>query len=540
MSQDETIDRNRLYLALAGTLVLAFLLRLYRLGAQGFWIDEIFSYVATHPHEPYTFIDYVKNDLHGVLYHTVVYAWSFLGDSEAWLRLPSVVAGTLAVYLTYRLGRSLYDPRLGVMAAFALALNPIHIYYSQELRNYSFLLVFVLLSFLGYVAAVRTARYRSFTGHGLATGGGILCNFSSLFALAAQALTALFTGKLLRRKWIGGWAVSLLLILLLGGFWGLRQARLLKWERLDDVETAPVEEKLRGETTFTPWAFPYTFYVFSVGNYVGPSLEELHQDPHPSTVFRHAATVVPVILVFGILVVAGLVELWRRGKHRTLLLLGIVVPLLFTAFIARQNVKVFNPRYALVGLPLYVLVLALGLERLRGKLRVGTGFLALAATLFALGNYYFNPRYGREDVRGAAELVQWLSEPEDVIVVPTVTEVFQHYFDGTNEVVNLRAGVSADTTGTEEALAKQVGETDGVWYVRARPWVNDSGGWISEALETRLDEVSRHELPGVTVIRYARLIRRDLQYEIRQSRDAGAQPMEVFITDDPTQEPGGG
>lgn len=51
---------------------------------------------------------------------------------NAWgVRLPSALAGILAVYLTYLIGRRLYSPRVGLWAAFFLALSPWHLVLSR-------------------------------------------------------------------------------------------------------------------------------------------------------------------------------------------------------------------------------------------------------------------------------------------------------------------------------------------------------------------------------------------------------------------------
>ena len=68
------------------------------------------------------------------------------GDAEWALRLPSAVAGVLSVLVTFLLGRRLYSAREGLIAALLMTVLWAPIYYSQEARAYSFLLLAAALS----------------------------------------------------------------------------------------------------------------------------------------------------------------------------------------------------------------------------------------------------------------------------------------------------------------------------------------------------------------------------------------------------------
>ena len=62
------------------------------------------------------------------------------------MRLPSIIAGTLAIPALYLLGRELYDRRTGLVAAAFGAASPLLIWYSQEARMYAFVELFGLLA----------------------------------------------------------------------------------------------------------------------------------------------------------------------------------------------------------------------------------------------------------------------------------------------------------------------------------------------------------------------------------------------------------
>jgi mannosyltransferase len=129
---------------LAGLVILAAALRFWRIGHQSFWLDEVFT------------VDLVNEDLIGMvkgvretestphLYYSLAWLWEKLaGDGEAGLRSLSALFGVATVPLAYLAARELFRPAAALTAAALVAVNPWLVWYSQEARAYSLL---VLLS----------------------------------------------------------------------------------------------------------------------------------------------------------------------------------------------------------------------------------------------------------------------------------------------------------------------------------------------------------------------------------------------------------
>jgi hypothetical protein len=53
-------------------------------------------------------------------------------------------------------------------------------------------------------------------------------------------------------------------------------------------------------------------------------------------------------------------------------------------------------------------------------------------------------------------------------------------------------------------LAPILAACNSIWYVRARPWVDDYDGYITRALEARYLVAERAQFDGVNVIRFVR------------------------------------
>jgi len=129
------------------TLIGAFL-RAYALGGQSLWFEEVCSW---HSASYSTFAGLWQGDrawnfyppgyrllLNGIM--------SLFGDAEWILRLPSAIAGVLAVPMIYILGARLFSEREGLVAAGILSLSVFPIYYAQESRPYSLLILSVIAS----------------------------------------------------------------------------------------------------------------------------------------------------------------------------------------------------------------------------------------------------------------------------------------------------------------------------------------------------------------------------------------------------------
>src|SRR5688572_28435014 len=105
---------------------------------QSFWLDEAASLVITR--QPLAqLIASMAGDFHPPVFYVLLHYWLKLGFTHEWfLRLPVVFFGVLTIYFTYLLLKELkLKEKIALAASLLLAINPFHIYYSQELRMYS-------------------------------------------------------------------------------------------------------------------------------------------------------------------------------------------------------------------------------------------------------------------------------------------------------------------------------------------------------------------------------------------------------------------
>ncbi len=142
-----------------------------------------------------------SNNVHVPLYHVLLHGWiQVAGTSDVALRIPSVVAGTMAIPLLYLLGRQLFNPATGLVAATLGAFSPVWVWHSDEARMYPLLLCVGLASTYALLRALERGGLARWSTYALLTG---LCLYTHYFAallLPAHAVAAMLFGERSRRR----------------------------------------------------------------------------------------------------------------------------------------------------------------------------------------------------------------------------------------------------------------------------------------------------------------------------------------------------
>src|SRR5215203_2620309 len=157
-----TRSLRRLLLVPGLLFVIGLASRLYRLGAQSLWLDEggTWSEVTGRTGKGWLalFGELWSKDAAYPLYHILLKAWVTLaGDSEWALRFPSALAGAAAVVVMYYAALELVrpttddreppllrfsaSPLLPLMAALLFAISPFALWYAQDAKVYSLLML---------------------------------------------------------------------------------------------------------------------------------------------------------------------------------------------------------------------------------------------------------------------------------------------------------------------------------------------------------------------------------------------------------------
>jgi hypothetical protein len=143
----------------------------------------------------------------------------------------------------------------------------------------------------------------------------------------------------------------------------------------------------------------------------------------------------------------------------------------------------YNVRYATMVFPAYLLILAAGITWFRRTwLQVTLLVAVLVSNGFSLTNYYFNPHYGREDVRAAVQYLESVRRPGDVLLAVGSTNALHYYSQGNLPFERL-SRVSKLNRPLTEVLRDVARDHDRLCLIGVRPWERDPHGKSKAALD---------------------------------------------------------
>jgi uncharacterized membrane protein len=380
-------------------LGIAVVLRCAFLSKESLWLDEA---------ESWYFASDLGRALAGEstnppLYYTMLHFWiGWFGTSEAALRSLSVVPGILSVGLIYALARKMFSRGIGLGAALYQSISSFQIYYSQEVRTFAWLVFFILAGALALWNALEARlgkrRFLYFSGYALLSALALYSHFITVFFLAGFGLYVLFRRRKQLIPFIASSAVAVLLFLP----WLMTMLR----------------AAAGGGQQYRRYLFlklPQAYFSFLFGDTLIPLDGEAVT--HVRTTLLHFA---PLLLGAMLSVAVLLPFLWRAwkrwGDRLEFVVVASVAPVLL-AFLVSFKVVVFDERYLIAASPFLYVVVAVAIAELlrwrKGEMPVWQSWGALAAVglysvllLLSLYNYYFNPRFGREQWREAVAYIE--------------------------------------------------------------------------------------------------------------------------------------
>jgi mannosyltransferase len=422
-------------------LLVAFALRLYHLDFQSLEGDEGISLQRSS--QPLGQMLERMPVEHVPGYFVLLNGWLRLaGEHDFALRYLSVWPSVVAVALVYRWAASMGRPVTGLIAALLLATNAFQVWYAQQARMYSWLLMTSLFSYWSLWQMVtpetiagdgvalgtaslpasgrRAARWRADILYILSTTATIYLHYFGFLVPVAQtvfmAIWSLGRGRWrITRRWIvDGIAVFLLFtpwlrsVIAFLGFQGWR-------EPLD------------------PWQVPWMMHsAYSVG----------FPMPQPWQKWLSGFYLLMVLL--------GFVVWWRQNRSAWGMLAAATLVPFALIFIAVLRSPDFHERYSMFIAAPWLVVIAAGFAVLipqgsaRGVEGGGMSNRALLSRLMpallvvglvaangsALNRLYFDTTLHKPDYHSAAIRIQANEAPGDVVLVdgPNPELVFNHYY----------------------------------------------------------------------------------------------------------------
>jgi mannosyltransferase len=188
--RDAVRARSRAFWIVAGLTVLAAGLRLTTLGVQSYHHDEIVTASRVLRGSFWHAMNVVGfSESAPPLAYVLGWLWAQVaGTGEFGLRSLSALAGIATVPVAYLIGLELRGRRAGILAAALVAVNPMLVWYSQEARSYSLLVLFGSVAALYFVRALRRGGRPEALGWGVASALALATHYFAIFPIAIEAI----------------------------------------------------------------------------------------------------------------------------------------------------------------------------------------------------------------------------------------------------------------------------------------------------------------------------------------------------------------
>ncbi len=413
-----------------GILLLALALRFYDLTGESLWYDEAYSVWTSSMNilSPWLLWQW---QVEFPLYYWLLHIWIRLnGAGEFSVRAFGAIAGAVSIWPMYYLGRDLGQAlgagrKVGIIGALLLAVNPFHIWYSQEVRMYAWAVLTTIGSLYAFWRIVRGARWPWWLAHVLLTGLTFHLHYYIGWMVLAQNLY--YVGWL----WLSGRGLFTRTGWPLFRRWLLHQVGVL-------VLALP--------------AF-FVFYTKAVGLNQWGWLAERYGPPGLAQVIDLVLVYVlglafpgpraarwVVLLVTGAVLAFGLWQALRRARGASnreasetgapdtesvwqsyaLAAVTTVVPIAAVLLMGQWS-AVWVPRYLLLFLPSFLLLLALSLGGGRNaaggarRWRTSAAIVLLAASVYAIAGMF--AEFQKEQWRDVTAYVRGRATDKDLLVL---------------------------------------------------------------------------------------------------------------------------
>jgi len=437
---DRWLTPRRALIGVCSIMTLGLLLRLVGLG-EALWFDEIKMY-ARYMTRPFPFVFSVYDDQNQHILYSVVAKLSIglFGDSASSLRIPAALFGVASLGALYAFGTRVTSRTESLLAAALLAVSYHHVWFSQNARGYTGLLLWTLLSTALFLDLLRN-RDRSRWGLSVVYGGTIaLALYTHLTAAVLPVSHALVGAWALWRPGRSGEErpapLPLLAGLVLAGTLSLQ----LYAPVLPQVGGVLLEPSLSGVSI--AWKNPVWLVTESLRNLAGG---------------------LPAgVLVLPVAMAVALYGLWSYFRRSSVEMLLMVLPVVLTMTAIITLGHNLWPRFFFFSAGFAVLIGLRGLFALAPRAGPRGPAIAVGLTvLVILGSLTTVPSaWGpKQDYEAAEAFVDRNAGPDDAIVTVGMTRLPYDEWKG-------RAWIQVD--GVEELV--QVEEGHGrTWLIYSFP-----------------------------------------------------------------------
>lgn len=464
-------------------------LRLYRLGTESYWLDEVASInlIASRSLVA-VLIEVPVTDRHPPLYYVILKGWTMVaGVSEAATRTPAALFGIASLPLLYAVATRLYDQQMGLLSTALFAFSTFQLGHAQDTRMYSLLAFTTLLSFFWLLRLVEDWGRWSLVGYVIAT---ILLGYTHAFGLFVLAAQNVYVGwawwrgatgapRIDLRRWIGSQlAVALALLPWVGVLVWQAILRPGGAEGLGWIAAPTLWTVVRTPGQYLDSLYPVlgaAVLALALGCYLGDRL--LDNGPVLPQPTSSDGGIAP----------APLLAAW------------VCVPIGLALGLSYLVTPIYVPRYT-IGVAVGVYLALGGIVRAieMPSLQTLAVVLLLTSTVVALPGYY-----GADQNEQWREVTTYLgdqSDADDLILLTdlSVRHPFEYYFEESNET---HTRVAVLDTLNRSQIRERVDGYDTLWFVASNTNATNIAKF-THAFQPQYTVVETHNYRGINLVQF--------------------------------------
>lgn len=408
-------------------LAIALALRTISLNSD-LWIDEVFTLVDFIRLPVGKILTDFSSDNQHILFSLLSHASVALFGESPWaIRLPSVLFGLASIWAGMRLALVVYGKQVAAFSGLLMAVSYHHIWFSQNARGYTMLLLGTVLSTYFLLRGLQYGKWRYWAGYAVVIAFSAWAHLTAVFVALAHGvvivLLLLKSGSNSSRKWlpIAGLALAAWLTLHL---YALVLPQLLEYFTRPGAGTGLVQTEWRSPL----WLFNEIFSRLGISSSLG------------------------WLGITTVLIVSGIGCYWYARHDRVFIMLVIFPGLLLgtTMLLLGRNLwpRMFFNESAFVLILIAVAALAAGDFARKRLFSTGPAILswipaAVLVVIFStsLPDLY---RFPKQDFTGARDYVLEQAAPGDQIVgIHIAGRIYSLYYapewpiaDSLEELVN--------------------------------------------------------------------------------------------------------
>lgn len=480
-------------------MLLGISLRFYHLGKESFWLDEGSTALAVKKYDVKQILsnvqekgqilpEYYSNYNDDLPAYQIILTWwtKILGISEFSIRAFSAILGSLTLIALFYLTKYLFDSEVALLSTFLASINLTLIVYSQEARQYAYLLFFSLLSVIFLLKSLRECKTIHVVWLVIINAIIIYSHYPWLIFIAFEGVYALYAiykdytnKKEMHKKVIVAFLIMGVLYL-------------------------PI----------------ITRGIFNRSDYVGlfgrPNMYQLAEFGvwlstwiYPSEVMRQKIydlsfnfslsewalllSVLVTALLFGLLFLNGLIMSSYKKDPIRFMLLFFFFPLLFALILSllHPTITIFKLKNIIYVIPPFLIFVSIGI--LMTKISRLLIMAIIILSILPLGAYYMN--ITKPQFREAAK---FLPEDEPIFLnIFSSQAAFQYYYGEKDNVVGIR-----DVNELKPLLV----DKNSFWMLLTFTKYSDPEGKIKKFLDDNYQLTDKKELFDIELLHYEKII----------------------------------